>query len=504
MSRPAPRTLTAYDHLSGPPGSGKTAALAAQIDATLRTGVNPYLLAIITPSQAGADALRHRVQRLSGTQRVERFQFRPIEEWLRLSAKQPPAIRVINPTLLESLSTAAFAGAGLDAEFGTPAELLEEPVQSVHRPVADRLDAALARLDLRRPSAIGRDPAGRIPPLDCVFVDDIHLMRTHRPWLERCLASASRAVITSDPEFPSAIAPPPLQHFHTTTLRARERRSAPPSPLSLRAAGDAAQVTHFSSVDLEIQHILEALGGTAAPHTVVCASARVEARLLIRAAITDVPIRSPRPDSVYCSTELRLVSLSLRAAGGDHSAMAQLLLLRGVERSQWLGARIDGHYPTVAQAICQPEDGVRPAATVRILAELSQTLASWRRPDFNHALIERIAAWCVAHAKLERPWIFAVLASEAARVAVSVTELSAALEDALLHKPAADAPLLLRPEDLDGHSVPTLWLSLTHEHASDRADAFVYRAITRATSGVVVSRADIHAAAPKSSANTAP
>ena len=63
-----------------------TAALAAQIDATLRTGVNPYLLAIITPSQAGADALRHRVQRLSGTQRVERFQFRPIEEWLRLSA----------------------------------------------------------------------------------------------------------------------------------------------------------------------------------------------------------------------------------------------------------------------------------------------------------------------------------------------------------------------------------------------------------------------------------
>ena len=68
----------------------------------------------------------------------------------------------------------------------------------------------------------------------------------------------------------------------------------------------------------------------------------------------------------------------------------------------------------------------------------------------------------------------------------------------------ADAPLLLRPEDLDGHSVPTLWLSLTHEHASDRADAFVYRAITRATSGVVVSRADIHAAAPTSSANTAP
>ena len=41
MSRPAPRTLTAYDHLSGPPGSGKTAALAVQIDATLRTGGNP-------------------------------------------------------------------------------------------------------------------------------------------------------------------------------------------------------------------------------------------------------------------------------------------------------------------------------------------------------------------------------------------------------------------------------------------------------------------------------
>jgi len=148
MSRPAPRTLTAYDHLSGPPGSGKTAALAAQIDATLRTGVNPYLLAIITPSQAGADALRHRVQRLSGTQRVERFQFRPIEEWLRLSAKQPPAIRVINPTLLESLSTAAFAGAGLDAEFGTPAELLEEPVQSVHRPVAERLEATSMAIPL--------------------------------------------------------------------------------------------------------------------------------------------------------------------------------------------------------------------------------------------------------------------------------------------------------------------------------------------------------------------
>ena len=503
MSRPAPQALAAYDHLVGPPGSGKTAALAAQIDATLCAGANPYLVAIITPSEAGADALRQRVQHLSGIQRVQRFEFRPIEDWLRQSAKQPPVIRVINRTLIESLSTAAFAAAGVDAEFGTPAELLEEPIQPLHRPIADRFEAALARLDLRRPSAVGRDPAGRIPLLDCVFIDDIHLMTAARPWLERCLAAASRAVITSDPEFPSATAAPPFRHFHTTTLRARERRRSPPSPRSLRPGVDAVQVTPFGSVDLEIQHILDALDGTAAPHTVVCASARFEARLLIRAALTDVAVHSPRPDSVYCSTELRLVSLALRAAGGDHSAMAQLLLLRGVDRSQWLGARIEGHCATVAQAIGQPDDGARCAETVRILAELSQTLASWRRPDFNHALIERIAAWCLAHAKLERPWIFEVLASEAARVAVSVTELSASLEDALLHNPSPDAPLLLRPDDLDGHSVPTLWLSLTHEHPSDRAAAFVYRAITRATSGVVVSRANIHSAASTPSEHTA-
>ena len=51
MSRPAPRTLTAYDHLSGPPGSGKTAALAAQIDAaSRRKGLSPEVQAHLADS----------------------------------------------------------------------------------------------------------------------------------------------------------------------------------------------------------------------------------------------------------------------------------------------------------------------------------------------------------------------------------------------------------------------------------------------------------------------
>ena len=60
MSRPAVKALAARDHIVGPPGSGKTAALAAEIDATLRAGANPYLLAVITPSEAGAEALHVR------------------------------------------------------------------------------------------------------------------------------------------------------------------------------------------------------------------------------------------------------------------------------------------------------------------------------------------------------------------------------------------------------------------------------------------------------------
>lgn len=116
--------------------------------------------------------------------------------------------------------------------------------------------------------------------------------------------------------------------------------------------------------------------------------------------------------------------------------MAQLLLLRGVERSRsgWALALTAAIRPSPKQS-ASPRTGC-------VLPRPSGFSLSYRRPsragvvaDFDHALIERIAAWCVAHAKLERPWIFAVLASEAARVAVSVTELSAALEDALLSPP---------------------------------------------------------------------
>ena len=489
MSRPAVTALAAYDQLIGPPGSGKTAALAVQIDATLRAGANPYLLAVITPSEAGAAALRQRVEKLSGVKRAELCPIQPIEAWLRSAAKQAPARRLVNAVLLDSLANATFAQAGLDAAFATPAELIEEPVDPEHRVLADYLAATLARLDLERPSALARHPEGRVPLLDVVFVDDFHLMPQARPWIELCLRNATRAVVTTDPGFPSAEPPVPLRHFRPTHLRPRERRRAPPvsSPAD---AGDAPTITPFGSADLEIQHMLEAINGPAAPSAVVCASSRFEARLLLRAALTDLEVRSTRTDSVYCSTELRLVSLVLRATNGDHDAMSQLLLMRGVDRHHWLRSSVPGYRPTVVQALAQPDDVGRLPTTVQILGEVAKTLAGWRRPMFMHELIEQIAKWCCAHAKLERPWIFEILASEVSRLALNREELDRLIETPLIRHPSPDAPVVLKPEDLDGYSVPTLWISLTSDRPSVRADAFVYRAVTRATQGVVISRAD--------------
>jgi hypothetical protein len=490
MSRPAVAALDAYDHFIGPPGSGKTAALAVQIDATLRASANPYLLAVITPSEAGAEALRQRVEKLSGVKRTEHCQIRSLDAWLRVGARQSPARRLVSPVLLDSLANAAFAQAGLDAAFGTPTELLEEPVDPEYRRLADYLEATLDKLGLARPSTLARHPEGRVPLLDFVFVDDLHLMPHARPWLELCLLSATRAVVTTDPAFPAAEPLLPLRHFRTTHLRARERRRSPPS-LRGADAGDAPSITPFGSVDLEIQHMLERLNGPEAPSTVVCASAQFEARLLIRAALTGVELRSPRADSVYCSTELRLVSLVLRAIGGDHDAISQLLLMRGVDRRQWLRSSVPGYRPTVVQALAQPEDSGRAPTTVQILGEVAMTLAGWRRPNFLHVLIDQVASWCRAHAKLERPWIFDILASEVSRLALGRAKLGHLLEMPLIHQPSAAAPVLLRPEDLDGHIVSTLWLSLTSDRPSARADAFVYRAVTRAAAGVVISRADV-------------
>ena len=489
MSRPAAAARASCDHLIGPPGSGKTTALAVQIDATLRAGANPYLLAVITPSEAGAAALRARVETLSGAQRAGLCPILPIDEWLRGAAQLAPARRLVTPALLDSLATTAFAQAGLDAAFATPAELLDEPVDPRHRRLADVLEATLTRLDLARPSAVSASPAGRVPLLDFVFVDDLHLMPCARPWIDACLRGATRAVVTSDPEFPSSQAAAPLRHFRPVVLRPRDRRRTP-RVASTAHDRDGTAITRFDSADLEIQRMLEAIDGPGAPSAVVCASARFEARLLIRAALTRVPLRSARADSVYCSTELRLLSLMLRAIHDDHDAMSQLLRLRGVDRHQWRCSSVPGHRPTVAQALAQPEDTGGAPSTVQVLGELANTLAHWRRPEFIHVLIDQIATWCRAHAKIERPWIFDILASEVSRLALTREDLAHRLEAPLIRHDAPDAPAVLRPEDLDGRCVPTLWLSLTSDRPSGRERAFTYRAVTRATHGVVISRAE--------------
>jgi hypothetical protein len=490
MSRPAVKALAARDHIVGPPGSGKTAALAAEIDATLRAGANPYLLAVITPSEAGAEALRRQVEKLSGVQRAERCRILPLEAWLRLAAKETPPRRLVSRVLLDSLADGAFALARIDPAFGSAAELLEEPVAPEHRALAERLSATLARIGQERPSALGSSPDGHVPLLDFVFIDDLHLMAASRPWIDLCLRTATRAVVTTDPCFPSPHPIAPVNQFRTTELRAPHRRRTPPALDLGSAATVIPGVSAFSSADLEIQHMLEAVDRPDGPAAVVCASARFEARLLVRAALTAVPLHSPRTDSAYCSTELRLLVLALQAIEGDQDAIAQCLQIRGIERQQWCRSSVPGYRPTVAQALANPDDAARSPLTIEALRQTAATLATWRRPEFLHALVERIATWFTTHAKVERPWLFGVVASEVSRLALSRAELLQRLSSALIRRPDPDAAAVLRPDDLDGHTVPSLWVSLTADHASPRAAAFLYRAFTRATAGVVISRAE--------------
>ena len=490
MSRPAVKALAARDHIVGPPGSGKTAALAAEINATLRAGANPYLLAVITPSEAGAQALRRQVEKLTGVQRAERCRILPLESWLRLSAKEAPPCRLVSRVLLDSLADGAFALARIDPAFGSAADLLEEHVAPAHRALADRIAATLARIGQERPSALGRAPDGHVPLLDFVFVDDLHLMAASRPWIDLCLRTATRAVVTTDPDFPANEPMAPLSQFRTTELRARHRRRTPPAVDLGSAATAIPGVSAFPSADLEIQHILEAVDRPDGPAAVVCASARFEARLLVRAALTSVPLHSPRTDSAYCSTELRLLLLALSAIAGDHDALAQFLQLRGIDRHDWCRSSVPGQRPTVAQALADPDDASRSPHTIQTLRQTASTLATWRRPEFLHLLVERIATWCTTHAKVERPWLFGVVVSEVSRLALTRAELAQRLSSALIRRPDPDAPAVLRPDDLDGHTVPSLWISLTADHDSPRAAPFLYRAFTRATAGVVISRAE--------------
>ncbi len=488
MSRPALKALAARDHLLGPPGSGKTTALAAEIDATLRAGANPYLVAVITPTEAGAAALRRHVEKITGIQRAARCRILPIEDWLRTAAKEAPPLRLVSRTLLDSLADGAFSFARIDPCFGSAADLLEEPVAPEHRPLADRLTQVLATLGLERPSTLGRTPGPHVPLLDFVFVDDLHLMASARPFVDLCLRAATRAVVTSDPSFPAQESPSQVAGFRITELRARQRRRTPPA-LDLASPLVNAAVAPFSSADLEIQHMLEAADRPDGPSALVCASARFEARLLVRAALTNVALQSTRTDSAYCSTELRLLVLALTAIAGDAEAVAQFLHLRGVEPHHWRQSSVPGPRPTVSQALAHPDDDARSPRTVAVLRETAATLSAWRRPDFLHLLVERIGTWCTAHAKLERPWLFDIVAAEVSRLALTPAEFAQRLSSSLRQDVRDDSTAVLRPDDLDGQSVRTLWISLTASHASPRATQFLYRAITRATAGVVISRA---------------
>ena len=315
-------------------------------------------------------------------------------------------------------------------------------------------------------------------------------MSAARPWLDLCLRTATRAVVTTDPHFPSSAPVPPLSQFRTTELRARQRRRTPPALIPGSPALAIPAIAPFSSADLEIQHILDAVDRPDGPAAVVCASARFEARLLVRAALTSVPLHSPRTDSAYCSTELRLLVLALSAIGGDQDAIAQFLQLRGIERHHCSRSSVRGPRPTVAQALADPDDPSRSPLTVEGLRQTASTLATWRRPEFLHLLVERVATWCRSHAKLERPWLFDVVISEVSRLALTRAELAQRLSSALIRRPDPDASAVLRPDDLDGHTVPSLWISLTADHDSPRSAAFLYRAFTRATAGVVISRAE--------------
>lgn len=488
MSRAAALAPSSRDHLCGPPGSGKTAALAARIAAAIRAGANPHLLLVVAPSRAGAGALAERVQRLCGSSRAKRYRFCSLDGFLRRAAAQQPALPVASGTLIDTLAWAAFSQHDMDPECGTPAELIEEPVQPSHRPVARLVHAALEQLGLEMPSAVGHlSQPQRTLLLDHLFVDDIHLMRQARPWLDHCLQHVPHAVVTSDPDYPAPYSTPPPSCFSTHALSTRARSRARPTPRAVLLDGGA-PVRDFASADREIQAILQRLDDTDAPHAVVCCSPRLEARLLIRAALTGVRVHAERADSVYCSTELRLVFVALQAAAGSHAAMTELLALCGLHRSHWSRPSDGRRYRSVVEALAQPEDDGRPESVVATLRDVAAAIARWRADQFNHELVEDIGAWLFAHQPLERPWILDLLVTEVARAPLSRIEFIEALEHTLTTAARPEAAQILQPAELDGHTIPTLWISLTLRHPADRLLAFVYRAMTRATANAVCSR----------------
>ena len=489
MSHAATIAPSLRDHLAGPPGSGKTAALADRIAAAIRGGANPHVLLVVAPSRVGAGALAERVRRLCGSTRTKRYRFCSLDDFLRRAAAQQPALPLASGALINTLAWAAFSRQDMDPECGTPAELIEEPVQPSHRPVARLVRAALRHMGLELPSAVGdlAEPS-RSPLLDYLFVDDLHLMCPARPWLDRCLQNVHHAVVTSDPEYPAPFSAPPPPCFSTHTLRPRARRSARPTPRAV-LLDDASPVRDFASVDQEIQALLQRLDDTDPPHAVVCCSPRFEARLLIRAALTGVRIHAERADSVYCSTELRLVLVALQALARSHAALNELLALCGLHRTHWSRSSDGRRYVSVAEALDHPTDNGRPDSVVATLRDVAAAIARWRTDQFDHGLVEDIGAWLSTHQPLERPWILDLLVTEVARAPLSRVEFIEALEHTLTTAARPETAQVLQPSELDGHTIPTLWISLTHRHLADRLPAFIYRAMTRATAGVVCSRA---------------
>ena len=88
MSHAAAIAPSLRDHLAGPPGSGKTAALADRIAAAIRGGANSHVLLVVAPSRVGAGALAERVRRLCGSTRTKRYRFCSLDDFLRRAAAQ--------------------------------------------------------------------------------------------------------------------------------------------------------------------------------------------------------------------------------------------------------------------------------------------------------------------------------------------------------------------------------------------------------------------------------
>lgn len=489
MSTLSARALPSCRYLSGPPGSGKTVALAEEIDLALRKAPNPYLVAIISPSPAGATALRDRVLRLSGVTRTQRYSFRTLQDWLYTSAKEPPVVHLAPPATLSALSQIALSQSHVTAEFAPAPELVLDPCDSHYADPNARVMAALSAQGLHAPFEIASAPGGHVPLLDQLFVDDIHLMSSAWPWLEQCFRVAQRVVVTYDPHWPALEEASLLRQFIRTDLSPRQRRR----PVPLTSSEKAESIKRYPNVDVELQHLMDALAAPTAPDALVFASALVEARLLLRAALSGRPPRSQRSDSVYCSTELRLVSLVLHAVADDPFAIAQLLDLQGVGRAQlWPGFH-RGRVPGIHEALNHPDAVERAPEIIATLTNFREQLGAWRTPAFTHELVESIGSWCCTRLRLERPWIFEVLAAEVARLPLSCAELTEAIEYPVTRRSAPDATEVLAPEDLDGGAVGTLWVSLTHERPSRREPCFLYRTVSRATRGVVLSQADLAA-----------